>query len=194
MSKIRWMIGGVLLIGVLGGGVLGLANASDRWGEDESEHERSSVRSSAKPLGPVAEAYIEECSACHMAYPAGFLPERSWNRLLSNLGDHFGENAEVEPDTLAQIKGYLSANAGEYTSNRRAQKFLRSIAAADAPLRITELKYFKRKHHEIPDRLVSGNPEVGSFSQCDVCHGEGAQQGYFDDDRVNIPGYGRWDD
>ncbi|WP_372737254.1 hypothetical protein [Neptunomonas sp.] len=50
-----------------------------------------------------------------------------------------------------------------------------------------------RKHDEIPDRLVEGNPDVGSFSNCNVCH-EGAAKGDFDEDRAIIPGYGRWDD
>ncbi|WP_372742464.1 hypothetical protein [Neptunomonas sp.] len=50
-----------------------------------------------------------------------------------------------------------------------------------------------RKHDEIPDRLVEGNPDVGSFSNCNVCH-EGAAKGDFDEDRAIIPGFGRWDD
>ncbi|WP_090728714.1 hypothetical protein [Neptunomonas qingdaonensis] len=50
-----------------------------------------------------------------------------------------------------------------------------------------------RKHDEIPDRLVKGNPDVGSFSHCNVCH-EGATKGDFDEDRVDISGYGCWGD
>jgi hypothetical protein len=62
-----------------------------------------------------------------------------------------------------------------------------------APLRITRLPFFLRKHDEIPVRLVKGNPKVSRLSNRNVCH-EGAAMGEFDEDTVNIPGYGRWDD
>jgi hypothetical protein len=70
---------------------------------------------------------------------------------------------------------------------------MRSLSASDTPLRITELPYFRHEHDEIPKRLVKDNPEVGGFSQCDSCH-QDAKQGYFSENRVTIPGYGRWDD
>ena len=63
----------------------------------------------------------------------------------------------------------------------------------DAPLRITELPYFVRKHDEIPERMVSGNEDVGSFSNCNACN-QRAESGDFDEDSVRFPGYGRWDD
>jgi hypothetical protein len=128
-----------------------------------------------------------------MAYPAGFLPERSWQKMMGSLDDHFGENAELDATTQQAITQYLVDNAAEKSSNRRARKFLRSVSDNATPLRITELRYFKKKHDEVPDRMVTGNPDVGSFSQCQACHGDRAEQGYFDDDSVNIPNHGRWD-
>ena len=41
--------------------------------------------------------------------------------------------------------------------------------------------------------MVAGNPYVGSFSRCEICHGD-AEEGNFDEHGVRIPGYGRWDD
>jgi hypothetical protein len=61
------------------------------------------------------------------------------------------------------------------------------------PPRITQTRYFLRKHDEVPMRLVSGNPEIGSFSNCQACH-VGAAKGSFDEDDVRIPGVGRWED
>ena len=63
----------------------------------------------------------------------------------------------------------------------------------DIPISITELRYFKREHDEIPRRLVGENDNVGSLSQCDACH-RYAEKGYFDEDNIVIPGFGRWDD
>jgi len=71
---------------------------------------------------------------------------------------------------------------------------MRSLAADEAPLRITEVPYIKHKHEEIPARLIKGNPKVRSLSYCTKCHQEARDKGIFDDDTVLIPGHGRWDD
>jgi hypothetical protein len=42
-------------------------------------------------------------------------------------------------------------------------------------------------------RMVKGNPDVGSFSRCETYH-RGADRGNFDEHGVRIPGDGRWDD
>jgi cytochrome c2 len=133
--------------------------------------------------------YIQECSACHMAYPPGLLPARSWEKLLSNLGDHFGENAELGADAVQSIKAYLAKNAADKVANSLSRNFARSIGAA-TPLRISEVPYFKREHREVSSRMVEDNPQVKSFSRCEVCHTR-APQGSFNENEVNIPGYGR---
>jgi mono/diheme cytochrome c family protein len=203
IKTVRWILGTTLLTSALGVGMVGVVNvasADEGWkifGRDDDDDEHGERRNSAsKQLdnSPVRQLYVDECAACHMAYPAGFLPERSWQKMMGSLDDHFGENAELDATTQQAITQYLVDNAAEKSSNRRARKFLRSVSDNATPLRITELRYFKKKHDEVPDRMVTGNPDVGSFSQCQTCHGDRAEQGYFDDDSVNIPNHGRWDD
>lgn len=135
--------------------------------------------------------YAEECGACHFAYPPGLLPARSWEKLLSNLGDHFGENAELGADAVQSLTAYLTKNAADKVRNRLSASIAKS-AAGSTPLRITELPYFKRKHREVPQRLVKDNPEVKSFSKCQVCHTRAAQ-GSFSENEIDIPGHGKWD-
>jgi len=60
-------------------------------------------------------------------------------------------------------------------------------------LRITEVRYIKRKHHEIPDKMIKGNKDVKSLSYCDACHTQAAK-GVFDEDTVKIPNYPDWED
>jgi hypothetical protein len=55
------------------------------------------------------------------------------------------------------------------------------------------MAYFQRKHDEVPVRLVAGNPDIGSFSNCEACHAA-AGKGSYDDDEIRIAGYGKWDD
>lgn len=141
--------------------------------------------------------YQEECGSCHFAYQAGLLPERSWNTLLKQLDNHFGDNAELDNDALTQVKSYLRDNSADKSKNRLSRKLARSAKKLEAKgktsLRISELPYFRHEHDEIPKRLVTGNKEVGSFSHCNKCH-RNAEKGDFDDDNINIPGHGPWDD
>jgi hypothetical protein len=134
--------------------------------------------------------YIEECSACHMAYPPQLLPADSWHKMMTNLDDHFGENAELDVETAQVIEGYLR----ESTDNSKHQyrKLFRNLDNK-SPLRITELPYFIRKHDEIPAKFLVDNDKLSSFSQCSACH-KNAEKGRFNEDDVSIPGYGSWDD
>ena len=135
--------------------------------------------------------YVEECGACHFAYPPGLLPARSWEKLLSDLSDHFGENAELGTDVAHSLTAYLTKNAADKTRNRLSQRLARSVAHT-TPLRITETAFFKREHREVPQRLVKDNPKVQSFSKCQVCHTRAAQ-GSFNEEEIDIPGHGKWD-
>ena len=144
-------------------------------------------------LAPVQSAvYQEECGSCHFAYQPGLLPVASWQRIMDGLTDHFGENAELDNEIAGQLRAYLVANAADRVGTGRSPGIARSLQGS-APLRFTETIYFRRQHHELPARMVKGNPEVGSFSRCDACH-TGAAQGNYDEHGVRIPGWGRWDD
>jgi mono/diheme cytochrome c family protein len=137
--------------------------------------------------------YKEECSSCHMAYPAQLLPARSWTKILNHLDQHFGDNATLDSTTLEQLHQYLQANSADVIGSRRSRRLLRSIAGDSTPLRISQLPYIRRQHREIPARYISGNPQVKHLSNCIACH-QGAEQGAFSEHQVRIPGYGRWDD
>lgn len=159
-----------------------------RWGEfEEYKHKLNDVKATSNPL------YQEECGSCHMAYPPGLLPARSWDKMMHELDDHFGDNAELDEATHRSITEFLLVNSADKSEYRRSKKFSRSINANQVPTRITETPYFKHEHDEIPSRMVKGNPKVNSFSQCDTCHSK-AQQGSFNEHDVRIPDYGRWDD
>lgn len=134
--------------------------------------------------------YQEECSACHFAYQPGLLPEASWRKLVqaSALEDHFGENAELDEETRKHIEDYLAQHSADKSHFKRSKKIMVSLKADEAPLRITEVPYIKRKHEEIPEKMIKGNSKVKSLSFCDKCHRE-AKSARFDDDTVSIPGY-----
>jgi hypothetical protein len=199
ITVIRFSLGSALLASALIIGLVGLSSASNVSfaDDDEYQEERNRPRTSGNANMPdpspgtsTADAmlYQSECGSCHLAYPAKMLPSYSWLEIMNTLDDHFGEDATVDDATKANVLAYLSAHSAS-----RHSRYMRSLGFNDTPIRITELPYFTRKHREVPERMVSGNPDVGSFTQCDACHKDAAQ-GKFDEDTVVIPGFGRWDD
>lgn len=126
-------------------------------------------------------ATAKECSACHMPYPAGLLPARSWTRLMSDLKNHFGENAELDDATRQAITAYLTASAADQRGG--SGKILRGLSAEAAPLRISELPWFLRKH-EKKGRVAPATLKrrgAKSAADCKACHPQ-AERGQFDDD------------
>lgn len=126
-------------------------------------------------MQPAAQkAAAKECSACHMAYPAGFLPKRSWKKIMSTLDNHFGDNASLDDATRKEIESYLVANAAD--AGGRATGVLRGVKASDTPLRITDMPWYHWVHdHEVSNRWKK---KAGSMSNCAYCH-QGADQGYY---------------
>jgi len=124
---------------------------------------------------PVSSAYVQECAACHVAFPASGLPAASWQRLMSGLGRHFGTDASVDAKTAAVIGQYLQANAA---SGRRAN---------DTPPedRVTRSAWFIREHREV-GAAVWQRPSIGKPSNCAACH-TGAAQFNFSEHDVLIP-------
>ncbi len=194
------LIGSLMLAGILAfaaygvGGSLasgGFGGYDDDDDDDHGYYRRTPAYAAAAPVRAESRLYREECGSCHLAYPPQLLPPASWTRIMNGLEDHFGENAELDAESRQQIEHYLqllsTPRRGEY------RQILRNMDPRSAPLRITEMAYFKRKHREIPRRYIAGNDKVRSLSQCDACH-QDAARGYFDEDRVIIPGVGRWDD
>ncbi|HAI70690.1 MAG TPA: cytochrome C [Gammaproteobacteria bacterium] len=137
--------------------------------------------------------YAKECSACHFAYQPGLMPARSWQKIIANLDDHFGENAELKAEDQKVLTDYLVNNAAEYSKHKRSVKIMRSLAKDKTPLRITEIPYLVRKHDELSPQMVAENPEVKSISYCDKCHTR-ADTGSYSERDIIVPGYGNWEE
>jgi hypothetical protein len=194
--KTRMWMGSLMLASLLGFGLYGMGSSlasggHDRDDDDEHGYGYREIPRQSVQLQAATKIYREECGSCHLAYPPQLLPPGSWEKVMGNLEDHFGENAELDEPTRKQLQDYLvqrsTPRRGEY------RRILRNMDPDRLPMRITDMVYFRRKHHEIPDRLIRGNDKVRSLSQCDACHRD-AERGYFDEDRVIVPGVGRWDD
>jgi hypothetical protein len=104
---------------------------------------------------------------------------------MGGLDQHFGENASLDPATRADILKFLEANAADTGSSQMGRRVMQQMGPKDAPLRITETRWFVGKHDEVP-RATWSRKSVGSAANCAACH-QRAEQGAFDDDSVRIP-------
>ena len=124
--------------------------------------------------------YQQECAACHLAYPPGLLPARSWTRIMTGLDKHYGSDASLDPAAVQQISRWLQTEAGTY----------KRVAEAPPEDRITRSAWFVTKHRKL-DPQVWKHASVKSAANCAACH-TGADRGDFDDDGVKMPaGLGR---
>jgi hypothetical protein len=180
---ISWIAGSSITAAALAIGIIGISLTLTGTGYADDDHNRGRGI-------PQNVEYSAECGSCHMAYPANLLPAEKWRAITANLEDHFGDNASLDPQATARIEEYLLLHAAK---NGKVLKNSKPLIAGMGPQKITEQAFFIRKHDKIPKRMVQDNPKVGSFSQCSNCHNL-AEKGIFNEDTVNIPGFGRWDD
>lgn len=127
----------------------------------------------------------QECASCHIAYAPSMLPKASWRRVMGGLDRHFGENASLDPATQADILRFLEVNAADAGTSQMGRRVMQGMGAKDAPLRITETRWFVRQHDEVA-RATWARKSIGSAANCAACH-QKAEQGVFDEDAVRIP-------
>ncbi|MFC1825573.1 diheme cytochrome c [Thermodesulfobacteriota bacterium] len=184
----KWIILLVTLLVILNGAFYAVLADHDGYKEKrryQKRYRNNSENHKKRYLTPVNNpTYIEECGGCHFTYQPELLPSGSWDKILVGLEDHYGESIELDPKSKKVIAEYLKANAADHSNAKRAVKIMRSLGS-QTPLRITEIPYIRRKHHEIhPD--VLNRKSIGSLSNCSACH-KTAEKGIYDDDYASIP-------
>lgn len=165
------IFGGAFLTGIL---LFGLGGVAVYALEEDEEYQPD-------------ELYIDECGACHYAYPPGLLPAQSWQTIMTSLDDHFEENAETDDETVAYVSEYLLANALEAGQPSKWSVLARNLPS-EPPLRIVELPGFKQAHESELELIEGTNFDITFFSPCEDCHRQ-APAGRFDKELLS-KGYG----
>jgi len=144
--------------------------------DDDDDDYRGNSRNSAR-VPFTNDKWKEECGACHMAYPARFLPAESWRVMMNGLDDHFGSDASLDVATATEISDFLQQNASRKKRN--------SSNGIEPVLRISETRWFKSEHDEVAARVWK-SPEVKSPSNCAACHTK-AESGSFRERDIRMP-------
>ena len=134
-----------------------------------------SVAWADSPRTPLLHVYVQECGACHVAYPPGLLGSASWARVMAGLNKHYGSDASLDAAAQAQISAWLQANAG---SGQR-------VEAAPPEDRITRSRWFQREHDEV-SAATWRRPSIKSASNCAACHTKAAE-GSYREREIRIP-------
>ncbi len=127
----------------------------------------------------------DECGSCHLAYHPSLLPARSWRDMMAAQDDHFGEDLALYPETVAAIEAFLVRNAADGAATEAAWNIMASTGPAEAPLRVTDTRYWRHKHSAL-DGLIQASPRVHGNGDCAGCHLD-ARAGTFRDGAMRLP-------
>ncbi|MEW5734395.1 MAG: cytochrome C [Thermodesulfobacteriota bacterium] len=154
------------------------------YADDDGErehHKKEHGHSAASVTNPT---YEEVCGSCHFAYQPWLLPSASWKKILAGAEDHYGNAIQMDGGQEKEVAGFLLANAADKSSNKRSKKILKSLDG-QVPLRITDVPYIAKKHHDL-SRAILARPSIAGLQNCSACH-RTAPQGVYDDDNVIVP-------
>lgn len=182
----RWLGGlaAVAALGVLAFSATGVLADDDDEGRHHDHHEKrdrsppgESRSADRQRLNqPMLKAYQTECGSCHMAFEPRFLPAASWQRMMGNLGKHYGTDASLDAATVASVNAWLLPQAGGY----------KRVGTQAVPEdRITKSPWFERKHHKISTAIFK-RASIKSAANCMACH-PAADKGNYEEDDVRIP-------
>lgn len=134
---------------------------------------------------PRDQIWQETCGECHQAYHPVLLPTRSWERLLAEQQDHFGEDLYLDESVIAALREFARRHSAQSGLTEAGWRIAHSLAAGDTPRRITETPYWKLKHRDIAE-AAWGDPKVGSKANCAACHLD-AEDNIFEDAAMRLP-------
>jgi hypothetical protein len=144
----------------------GYSHDHSRMHAEELAQRRGNASLASAAPADVA-AYREECSACHVPYPAGLLAPADWQAILANLSSHYGVDASLDATTTQAVARAVGAAAA-------------SARPGELP-RITQLPWFQREHRNAERRIRRPLPQPLKWSQCETCHA-GAAAGNYEED------------
>ena len=137
--------------------------------------------------------YIKECGSCHFPYQAGLLPANAWNKMMTNLENHFNSDASLNEADLQTLTKYLNDNSAEKNMQyKRSNRIVSSLNAGQVPDSISTTPYMIKKHREIRKDLIT-QPEVKGLFNCMACHTT-ADKGNYSERDIKIPNFGKWED
>ncbi|MGB5964586.1 MAG: cytochrome b/b6 domain-containing protein [Sulfurimonadaceae bacterium] len=128
--------------------------------------------------------FVSECGSCHTLYPPSLLPKRSWELMMADLENHFGDDASLGQAAQQSILTYLLKNSAEGSTSEASLKILQSMPNQDM-IAVTQTPFWKNTHQEI-DHAYFESAKVKSKANCKACHSD-VEQGLLEDSSIKLP-------
>lgn len=116
-----------------------------------------------------------------LCIPPQALPKHSWVSLMSDLENHFGDDASLNEEDHQNILSFLLANSAETSTKEYSVKILDSIGNNDI-IAISQTNFWKNEHKKIP-QTVFEHKEIKSKANCKACHSD-IEKGLIEDDKI----------
>lgn len=127
------------------------------------------------------EAFVNECASCHTLYPPNLLPKKSWELIMSDLENHFGDDASLDEELNKNILAFLLKNSAETSTMENSWKFLNSIGDKDI-ITMSKTNYWEKTHEDIPKEIFD-NEKIKSKANCKACHTD-IEKGLIEDENI----------
>ena len=125
----------IIALGIVATVFISAVLSSSEWGErddderyekyhESEDHEYGSSRggwleSGADVRAVGNETYQGECGGCHFAYQPGLLPGEDWERIMTSLDEHYGDDASLD-----ETDGAISCAGGGFGIERLTHAIL----------------------------------------------------------------------
>ncbi len=101
---------------------------------------------------------------------------------MSDLENHFGDDASISIDENQNILDFLVKNSAEKSTMEASVKLLDSIKNKDI-IAITETSFWKHTHEIIPKKVFE-HTKIKSKANCKACHSD-IEKGLIEDEKIS---------
>lgn len=100
---------------------------------------------------------------------------------MSDLENHFGDDASLEPEDEKIILDFLVQYSAEKSTKEASYKILKSIENKDI-IAISQTSFWKNEHKNIPKEVFL-DKDIKSKANCKACHSD-VEKGLIEDDKI----------
>jgi hypothetical protein len=116
-----------------------------------------------------------------LCIPPNLLPKHSWEKLMANLENHFGDDASLDKEDTKSILEFLVKYSAETSTKEASVKFLNSIKNDDI-IAMSQTTFWKNEHKDIP-KTVFEHEKIKSKANCKACHND-IEKGLIEDEKI----------
>lgn len=129
--------------------------------QSHSQQNTKSVDKATESFKIGEEFYLQYCTTCHIPIPPAVLPQKTWQRILENPGNHYGVKIEG-------LTGFTQRLMWQYLQHYSRQLLKNEIE----PKYVAQSRYFFALHPKVD------LPTPTTINTCIQCHPQASDFNY----------------